>query len=402
LLVFAGGPGQGARDFADVADRYFRPIRRTRDVVLIDMRGTGASHRLTCPVPDDELAALSEPGGLDAARCARALDADPRAYTHAESLADVDAVRARLGYDRLNLWGGSWGTRAALLYALRYGEHVRSVVLDGAVPLTMDFPRSASSDAQRALELLAGDCRAEATCAERYPDPVGILRTLASRLDQGPLTGRINHPRTGAPVDVTLSKEAVLETLRTALYVPQDAAAVFFIAHRAAEGDLRPLVAQALRTASVSVDQMAMGATMAVLCSEDLPVTQTADFAADAAGSVFGTGYADVWRARCRTWPAGPAFDADRGVSTTVPALILSGTHDPVTPPAWGEAMGRHFPHHHHLEVPAAAHNASFTGCVPDVVAAFIARGGTDDLDATCVQRAVWPRVVLGPEGPRP
>ena len=402
FFVFAGGPGQGARDFAAAADRYFRKIRRTRDIVLVDLRGTGGSNRLACPLPADELDALTDISWFERRmpECLLALNADPRHYTHAEALADVDQIRQRLGYPTINLWGGSWGTRAALLYALRYPSHVRTVVLDGAVPLTMEFPRSASRDAQAALDLLIAQCTADAECRSRYPDAAAMIAALERRLATGPLAGRLPHPRTGKMVSISLPRDAVFDTIRGALYVPQDAVGVLYLVGRALEGDLAPLVAQAIRTASGTTDDMAIGATMAILCSEDLPEIVQPGFGEDARGSVFGTAYADVWRRRCAAWPRGPRIELHRNATTSVPALILSGTHDPVTPPRWGDAMALHFPRHQQVVVPAAAHNASFTGCVPDLIVDFMASGG-GGVDASCAGRAAWPQIVLGSEGPR-
>ena len=137
LFLMAGGPGQGARGLAPVAARYFREIRRHRDIVLVDLRGTGASGPLQCGAAGNEVAFLKEEDAAALARqCLQEIDGDPRLYTHQESLADLNEIRAALGYDRINLWGGSWGTRAALLFALRYPEVTRTVILDGAVALT--------------------------------------------------------------------------------------------------------------------------------------------------------------------------------------------------------------------------------------------------------------------------
>ncbi|HSC28641.1 MAG TPA: alpha/beta fold hydrolase, partial [Vicinamibacterales bacterium] len=136
LVIMAGGPGQGARSYAGLAARYFRQVRRSRAIVLVDLRGTGASNPLECPGAQDEIVALGRGADLflgSPRDCASGLDADVRHYTHAAALADLEDVRLRLGFDRVNLWGGSWGTRAALLYALTYPHAVRSLVLDGAV-----------------------------------------------------------------------------------------------------------------------------------------------------------------------------------------------------------------------------------------------------------------------------
>lgn len=401
LFLMAGGPGQGARGLAPVAARSFRAVRRSRDIVLVDLRGTGASAPLSCDTSGDEIAALEETDFARLARdCAAALDVDPRLYTHRHALADLDEIRQRLGYERINLWGGSWGTRASLLYALRYPESTRSVVLDGAAALGMEFPRTASADAQAALDGLIDRCRADADCRKAYPDPRAELERFVARFANTTVT--LRHPRTHAPVTVKLSAGLATDILRGALYVPRDGAAILHLVRQAVDGDVAPLVAQFMRTSSVTVDDMALGATFSVLCSEDLPRAAGADFAADAHGSIFGTAYADIWKVRCAAWPAGPPLDEAPAATSQVPALILSGGDDPVTPPRAGELMARHFLRHQHVVVPRAAHNTSFSGCVPDLIARFIADAGAEELDTTCVNDiAGWP-FVLSTAGSRP
>jgi pimeloyl-ACP methyl ester carboxylesterase len=402
LFLFAGGPGQGARGLAGAAARYFKQVRRSRDIVLIDLRGTGGSAPLSCPDPGDDLSVTLDAIAAQVRQCRHALNADARFYTHEESLADVEEIRERLGYEAINLWGGSWGTRAALLYALRYPAATRSLVLDGAVPLDLEFPRTASADANAALDQLIADCAADRACALAFPDPRGLLRTLADRMAAGPVTTHLKHPRTGRPTSVVLPRGMVVEIVRGALYGPADAVALLIAIRHAVDGDYSPLAAQYLRTASWSLDDMALGATYAVLCSEDLPRTAGRDFSIDARDSFFGTVYADGWRARCREWPAGRPIQATASTRSPSPALILSGGHDPVTPPRTGEAMRAHFASSWHLVVPDAAHNTSFGGCVPDLIAQFIAQGGGDGLDAACVNRIAWPATVTSTAGGRP
>jgi pimeloyl-ACP methyl ester carboxylesterase len=403
LFLMAGGPGQGARGLAPAAARYFRAIRRHRNIVMVDLRGTGASHRLSCGPRGDEVEGLEE---NDFARmaidCAKEIDGDARHYTHRNSLVDLNEVRERLGYERINLWGGSWGTRASLLFALRYPEATRSVVLDGAAALTMDFPRMASADAQAALDRLFERCADDAACRETFSDPRADLERFRQRFAGDRTVVTLRHPRTHAPVSLTLSLGLATDILRGALYTPRDAAAVLHLVRQAADGDAAPLIAQFIRTTSVTTDDMALGATLAVLCSEDVPRTDGIDFAASAAGSIFGTTYADIWRTRCRAWRPGPALDESPDATSAVPALILSGGDDPVTPPSAGQRMARHFLRHRHIVVPRAAHNTSFSGCVPDLIAQFLADGDGEHLDDTCVRQIEsWPFVV-STSGSRP
>ena len=151
---------------------------------------------------------------------------------------------------------------------------------------------------------------------------------------------------------MTLARGIVFDMIRGALYVPRDAATVLALVRAAANGDFGPLAAQHLRTASMTTDSMTPGATFAVLCSEDLPAVSGRDFRRDAGDSLFGTAYADVWRSRCRGWPKGRPLAEPMDAVSQTPALILSGTHDPVTPPRTGEMMSRHFARFRHVVVP--------------------------------------------------
>jgi pimeloyl-ACP methyl ester carboxylesterase len=404
LFIMAGGPGQGARSYASIAARYFKKVRRTREIVLVDLRGTGGSNRLGCAVDaSDEASLTSLLGDREmATRCLETLDADPRHYTHADALADLDEIRQRLGYERINLWGGSWGTRAALLYAATYPKAVRSVVLDGAVPLDMEFPRSVAFDSEAAMQLVFDDCLKDESCARAFPNARADFMRLLERLERTPVTTTLIHPRTGKPVGATLTRGAVVEIVRVALYTPGDASRLLRVLSHASAGNYQPLFAQRIRSASALSDDMALGTTLSILCSEDFPGVTNVNFAADSGGSFLGSTYADGWRARCAAWPLGRKLEHDAAIRLPSPALILSGVHDPVTPPRWGEAMRRHFPNNLHVIVPGVAHNVSFSGCVPDLIALFITTGSGSGIDTSCAQDVAWPPFVVSDAGSHP
>jgi pimeloyl-ACP methyl ester carboxylesterase len=325
-----------------------------------------------------------------------------RHYTHASALADLEEIRQRLGFASINLWGGSWGTRAALFYALRYPDVVRSVVLDGAAPLDLGFPRTVAQDAERALNLLVERCAAEAACRTAFPHARPAIDALLERLSVAPPTMSLKHPRTAVPVSLTLTRDTVAEIIRVALYTTTDAARLLPTIQHATAGDFAPLIAQYVHSTTMTTDEMALGATMSVLCSEDMPLVADTDFKSEAQGTFVGTSYADAWRSRCVGWPVGPELTMDHGGTSGAAALILSGETDPITPPQRGDAMARHFPRRLHLVVPGAAHNASFTGCVPDLIAAFLDRGDATPLDTSCIAKVSLPSIVLDDAGGRP
>lgn len=377
-------------------------VRRARDVVLVDLRGTGDSSPLGCPGWDDPLNGLAADSWVGLVRrCLSRLDADPRHYTHEPAMDDLDEVRDALGYDRINLWGGSYGTRAALVYARRHGERVRSVVLDGAAPFGLRTPLYNARGAQRALDLLLEDCRAAPACAARYPALGEELDELLARLDRGPVVAEIRHPVSGEPRTIPISRAAFASGLRGFLYVPRHASLVPWIVERAADGDFGPFAALALETAGWSTETMSLGVTLSVVCSEDVSRLGESDVAPAVEGTFLGRAEIDLWREMCALWATGPLPErVGETVPLEIPALILSGALDPVTPPAWGEAMAGEFPRGLHLVVPGAAHNTSAAGCVPDLIARFLADGHAGALDPACLQRLVRPPFVETFAGP--
>ena len=164
LFFLAGGPGQAATDLADTVLVRLAEVRRSRDIVFVDQRGTGGSGRMSCALfetsPDEEASGESlqlDAFPLDDLRdCLAEVESatDPRHYTTPVAMDDLDDVRAALGYETINLYGGSYGTRAGLIYMRRHPERVRTAVLDGLAPVSMRLPSSMNADAQRALDLV--------------------------------------------------------------------------------------------------------------------------------------------------------------------------------------------------------------------------------------------------------
>ena len=413
LFVLAGGPGQGATELAPLAARVFRKLRARRDLVLVDLRGTGASNPLNCENDQSLLDSLTSEtlssetlaadplAGFDAEDCLANLDADVRLYTTDLAIDDLDEVRAHLGYDQINLWGGSYGTRAAMVYLQRHGAHVRSLVLDGLAPHAIKLPLYYARDGQRALDLVLRDCAADDACAAAFPDLAGTLASLLERLAIEPAQATLRHPRSGESIDITVTAEAFAGHLRNFLYGPRHASLVPWIVHRAAAGDLGPFVAAIQESALGALDTMSLGLTLSVLCSEDLPRITQAEIEPATQHTFLGSLALEQWQSLCESWPRGRAPEA--GLTTSdVPALLLSGDLDPVTPPSWGELALESFTNGRHVVVPGAAHNTMGSRCVQRLMAEFLETGDAHALDASCVQNIERPRFVVGLAGTAP
>src|SRR5690349_10715037 len=209
LFFLAGGPGQGAAKLARVVREMFRRVQNDRDIVLVDQRGTGKSNPLNCDPDeeDDSLQSAMESPEQTLARlkgCMAKYDADLTQYTTTTAMDDLDDVRQFLGYDKINIYGGSYGTRAGLVYLRQHGEHVRTAILDGVAPTNMQLPLYFPRDTQRAFDFLIKDCEADAGCRKAYPDLGARTKALMERLEKSPPTVKVTHPRTGESAEITV------------------------------------------------------------------------------------------------------------------------------------------------------------------------------------------------------
>jgi pimeloyl-ACP methyl ester carboxylesterase len=397
VVVLAGGPGQGAIALAAQVMPLFSRLNDTRDVVFLDQRGTGGSGALDCEDEQQPLQTLFEdalPQRL-VARCLEQLEADPRLYVTPIAMQDLEEVRAALGYPRLNLWGGSYGTRAAMEYLRRHGERVRSVVLDGAAPADMKLPLSFVADGDAALESLLAACEAEDLCRQVYPDLRLMISSLRHQLARRPLRALIDDPRTGERSAIQVNENVFLSGLFRPLYVAELASLLPFGVAAAVSGDFNPLLAQNLELADDVAENLAVGMHLSVLCAEDIPRITPRDLGALSA-SFFGRALVDDFLRACALWPRGKLpGDYYAPVQSDVPVLILSGGIDPATPPRHGERIAAGLRRARHLVAPHIAHGVSLHGCAPRLIEEFVRAGDAAGLDGECLQRIPRPLFLM-------
>lgn len=405
LFVLVGGPGQAATRAGPALAAGLAEVSRSRDIVLVDQRGTGGSHALDCTPADydpDEIRFDDLLPEGEMAACRERLEADLRLYTTPIAVEDLDEVRAALGYEKISLWGGSYGTRLALEFLRRKPDRVRSVVLDGVAPATMRLPLSFGRDGQRALDLLFEACEANEACRASYPDLGARLDGLLERLEAEPAQVRLAHPRSGRPIEVRVRRQDFVLGLQKLLYAPTLSSLLPETIARAAEGDLAPFIAQLSALSNNRGGRLAAGLLVSITCTEDVAFFDEQEAAREAAGAFLGDGYAKAFLRACKSWPRGELpGDFHTPVASEAPVLILSGALDPVTPPSWGEEVARTLPNARHIVVPGAGHGASLVGCVPRLIAEFLSRGPAG-LDASCAERHERPPFFLDFAGPQP
>ena len=407
LFFLAGGPGMGAADMAAGVKPAFARIQRDRDIVLVDQRGTGESNPLKCELDEDSLEDLSKADEVPLEKfraCLEGYDADLKLYTTSIAMDDLDDVRRFLGYGAINIYGGSYGTRAALVYLRRHGEHVRTVVLDGVAPPNMRLPLYMPRDGQRALGLLISDCEADAACRERFPDFGRNVASLFARLDAKPPVVRLVHPRTGEAAEVTVKRELVAGIVMGALYSPLLSSLLPNLLERAREGYFQGLVALASMNEELT-DRMNQGMLFSVVCSEDAPRITPEQIERESAGTFLGGRSSQMFLEPCEFWPKGKVTqEYYEPVAADAPVLILSGKLDPVTPPVWGERVLEHLPNARHIVVPGTGHGTLGQGCVSRLVREFLDNANAGELDAGCVEQVRRPPFFVnnvGPQTPR-
>ncbi len=400
LFFFAGGPGQSAVASTLLVWPVFSKVLQHRDVVLIDQRGTGKSTPLNCPGEESlELVADEALLRRKTRECLERQQVDVRYFTSRQAVADVELVRKALGYEKINLMGVSYGTRMAQLVLREYPDRVRSMILDGVLPLEVIVGMDFADNLATSLQKLFLHCAAEDGCREAFPAlEEDWRRYLDISLDERRQL-HMEHPRTGEPLELEVSRQGLDVAVRMLSYASETRTLLPLLIHTAAQGDWRLLLGQALQVAVNLQGEMSEGMHNSVVCSEDVP------FYTDSlpvSNRVLGRFVRQI-RTLCELWPQGESFtDIHRPLQSDVPALLLSGEVDPVTPVSYGEQALRQFSNGRHLVVPGQGHNVLPRGCVPELVADFIHSLKLDAMDATCVQDIARLPFFIDKLGPAP
>lgn len=400
VFVLAGGPGQAGSDVLPVLYSIFRRARATRDIVLIDQRGTGLSGKLDCDeekLPDK---LSDEEQNAAVRRCLGAVRAPLAAYTTDNAARDIEQVRLALGYRSVNVWGASYGTRLAQAYARAYPEAVRSLVLDGVAAPDQIIP-AGGRDGQAALDTLFRQCAADPRCNQAYPALRSEFDSLMAKISAAPVPLNLADPRTAEPLQMSMTKERFLNTVHSVLYSALDARRLPFLIHSAYQGRWAPFVARRNVGADLAGDGgVALVLHMAVICAEDYPRMTPQLLAEDASNSFLGSGRVGQLIEQCKSLKL-PAVPWRAPTPIQAPALLLSGALDPVTPPRRAEAAARHIPKAQHLVVANAGHGISALGCAPRLLREFL-DAPTRQVVSACLGEIPAANFQIGNAGPHP
>ncbi len=389
VFYFAGGPGERATESAGyMADAWFR---LNNDVVLIDQRGTGPGHLLNCELPgsEEDVAEYAKQPYAAFAECGRMLSAthDLTQYITPVAMRDADEVRQALGYTKINLYGASYGSRAAIVYAKLFPQHLRTVYLSGVVPLEIRMPLYFPWSAQRALEATLRTCESEPACKARYPDPTADLEAVLDRLAGAPDVVTVTDPANARKQEVVMTPWVFASALLWKLYVSGAPADLPDALQRARTGDSTQLLQGWIENLRGSRGgSFAWGVNRAINCMEDVPRVSAEEIRNEAKGTFMGPTLGLATLELCKAWPRATYpqgfFDP---FQLDVPTMVTSGEFDPVTPPRWGEVARKSFPNSFHLVTLQGHSNFREEGCLGQVAGEFLAKGAATGLDLSCV-----------------
>lgn len=390
VFFLAGGPGQAAVESFPLVEGAFAEVRKHRHVVLVDQRGTGKSNPLPCPMDIEDTGEDMAANLRMAETCRDALakKADLRYYATTDAVRDLDAVRKAIGAPRINLVGVSYGTRVAQQYAMRHPQSTRSIVLDSVVPNTIVLGNIIARNLDDALALQFGRCSADPACRGKVGDPRKELDTLLATLRAEQPLVRFRDASTGLYREERLHPMHVAGLVRMYAYQPAAAALLPMLVHDANQGRYEGLMALSQMLFGEMQDMLAMGMHNSVACSED--GDRVAANSADA-GTVLGNTMAEFIAAQCRIWPKGevPA-DFHRPLASGVPALVLEGEFDPITPPKYGRDVVAHLPNGRLFVLRGQGHSVLSTGCAPKLFAQFLDKADAKALDGKCLDALAY------------
>jgi pimeloyl-ACP methyl ester carboxylesterase len=400
VAVLAGQPGSAAT--LRVQDWLENPILKTRDIILMDLRGTGKSQaNLNCPELEK-----NNPGDLNALQaCRQRLEKEDfrlDAYTSAQTAADLNDLRQALGYENWNVLGISYGTRVALTLLRDFPQGVRSVVLDSVYPLEVNVLEEQAINAAQAIQALFNGCHHDPQCAYVYPDLDQVFSDLLVSLDKDPKLVDVADPRTGEIVAVSLDGDRMASLIQEALNTPETLARIPYIIYETQYGNAHAIaglmfpgsgnqVNPSMQESKLDRRAFTEGAYFSVLCAEEVGFNKRS--MAKAAVREIGLPLAErLYREvdeifdSCEAWNVKTADEIEtQAVASPIPVLILSGEYDPLTPTKWARLAAENLPDSDVLVFPGVGHRVLNLGVCPQKIVADFFLNPTTLPDISCI-----------------
>ena len=401
-----GGPGSKTLEALPYVYELLAEMQATRDVAVFDQRGTGFSEpSLDCSeikeltlelvgraLPPEEEARLA----LDAVGSCRDRLAregiDLSLFHSGANAADVDLLRAALGYDQWDLYGVSYGTQLGQTVMRDFPDGVRRVALDSAYPLEASLLEEIPVGGERAFRLLTDSCAADAACVANYPDLADSLTAAVENLTASPEPGAATLALAGERVETLMTGSRLAAEIFQSLYQTDVIPWLPEVIAEAAKGNVEPANAL-LGTTLTNLQFTVEGMRYSTTCREEAPYTSEAALAAAVEANPLYAALLDPARLsarsameQCAVWdvPPAPAIQ-NEPVTSAIPTLVVAGEFDPITPPALGKAVADNLSASTYVEIPAGGHGLYYAGeCPRAIILAFL--DGDGSVDASCAE----------------
>ncbi|MBS0419542.1 MAG: alpha/beta fold hydrolase [Proteobacteria bacterium] len=382
IAVLMGGPGEDAISAAAYYTNEFQPLLDDRDLLLIDSRLTGQSapahcHLYSPDTPADSFRDFFPPAAVE--RCRRLLSksADLTRYIYPYLSNDLERVRVALGYTQLNLFAGSYGTRAAQAFVRQYPKSVRTIYLGSPVPIDSGGPMDFARTEQGALDKTFTRCESDPDCHRAFPNVRKEFAAIVSRLDSGNVQVQIP----GSAQTVRLTRGRFVEWVRSRLYRPKEAVALPWIIHRAYEGDWAPTGQGILEGVRGADEGFSWGLFFSITCTEDIPFLSESDIAENVKGTALADYRIRQQQAACRKWPRGILPEGYRNpVHSDIPTLIVTGDQDGGSPLWFTDRVAPGFTNHVTVVVHGQGHT-EWNDCVAGLFEKLVRTGSVTGLE---------------------
>lgn len=407
LVYLVGGPGSSGSQLLNTSfNKYLRAFASDRDIIVIDQRGTGLSNPpLYCREALFRLDEILQSHHADYAAlvleiltdCHQRLSAKGVQFDtfHSENIArDVVNVMLSLGYEQWNLVGVSYGSRLALTMMRDHPQYLRSVILDSVYPPQADIYLDAYYNGERALAALFAACEAAADCSAQYPDLETQFYRLYHQLNQTPLVAMYT-PRGYQELSIEISGYRMYDWVFSWLYEVDSIRLIPRLVQDLAQGHTQnPVRIGVIYEAAMT--SLSLGMHYTVQCQEEYGSTQNRDYAGmlqahphldgflryPVEGAATLTRLCDLWQAKAR-----PAL-ANAPVASDIPALLLSGNFDPITPPSYADQARETLSTAYSFVLPHVGHGVLRSDrCAVRMAKAFISDPHTEP-DGSCIAGA--------------
>ena len=395
IFIIMGGPGQASSDLVPFFNSIFEKINEKSDLVFIDQRGTGKSNPLKIFMQYDSIQDYFEDKFMSDQIIKRSLDSlsienTLKFYGTRNATLDIEKVRTAMGYEKVNLYGTSYGTRVALSYINTFPENLRTATLKGLVPNSLIMPSLFAKDSQRSLELLIEDCKNNQECRSSFP----YFEKEFNEFLNGsfPIKVEILNPESKLIELVEIRKELVAKTLRSLLAVPTLTQQIPFLISEANKKNYLPLADLIFRINRSYANGLYDAMMLCVICYEDYPtlIKSIPEYTEN-------TFLQNIWIDRvinaCEIWnPEKEEVSLIESNKQKLPVLLISGGRDSATPPKYGVEVLDKFPNGRHLIIQQAGHSFDgLLGCVENIINDFVITGNATQINTDCISTIKYP-----------